>query len=172
MIITTERLILEPISLKYLTSTHRFSSDPENTCFMLFLPFESIEETQEFITEAAEEMQKPEPTFYRFAVIHDGIHIGTVNLYLNEERTTAEFGWIIDKRFHGQGFASEAASALLDHAVRELGIRHFIAHCDTENIPSRRVMEKLGMKLISEHGGRKNRLSDEESREYEFGLTL
>jgi len=172
MKITTERLILEPLSLKHLETTHRFGSDPGNTRYMMFLPFENIEETEQFITEAAEEMKKPQPAFYRMAVIHDGTHIGTVNLYLNEERTSAEFGWIIDKRFHGQGFATEAASAFLDYAVNTLGIRSFSAHCDTENTSSRRVMEKLGMDLKSEHGGRKNRLSDEERREYLFELTI
>ena len=66
------------------------------------------------------------------------------------------------------GYASEAAAALLSFAEKELGIKHFTAHCDTENTASRRVMEKLGMKLSDEHGGRKNRLSDEERREYLF----
>ena len=51
-----------------------------------------------------------------------------------------------------------------------LGIKHFIAHCDTENAPSRRVMEKLGMTLKDEYGGRKNKLSEEERREYLFRL--
>ncbi|MBO4876858.1 MAG: GNAT family N-acetyltransferase [Ruminococcus sp.] len=172
MTIKTERLILEPISQKHFLSTHCFASDPANTRFMMYLPFADTEETQEFITEAAEEIKKEKPSYYEMAVMYGGVHIGTVSLYLSEDRTSSEVGWIMDRQYQGQGFASEAASALIRYAADVLGIHHFSAHCDTENTASRRVMEKLGMELKSEHGGRKNRLSDEERREYLFELDL
>ncbi len=38
----------------------------------------------------------------------------------------------------------------------------FIAHCDSENIGSYKVMEKLGMSFVSCSEGRKNKASDEE----------
>lgn len=54
---------------------------------------------------------------------------------------------------------------------RASGPSRFIAHCDSENTASRRVMEKLGMSLREISHGRKNRSSDEERDEclYELG---
>ncbi len=51
-----------------------------------------------------------------------------------------------------------------------LGDVHIGAVCDTENIGSYRVMEKLGMKRASVRDGRKNRASEELSREYQYEM--
>lgn len=83
-----------------------------------------------------------------------------------------ELGWVFHKDCWGQGFASEAAGALLEYAVRELKIRHFIAHCDAENPGSYRVMEKLGMTRTAVSHDRKNRASDEARTEYQYELCL
>ena len=51
-------------------------------------------------------------------------------------------------------------------------LKRFIAHADTENKASVRVMEKLGMRCIGIAGGRKNRCSDEERMECTYELML
>lgn len=170
--ITTERLVLKPMCTEYLISTHAYAADRENSKFMAYLPNDNIEETLEYLESAEAEFQKDSPEFYEMAVFYGDVHIGAVSLYLDESRTTCEFGWMLHRNYHGKGFATEAALAMLKYARDELGIRHFIATCDTENIPSRRVMEKLGMTLSEERGGRKNKLSDEERREYLYELCL
>ena len=43
MTISTPRLTLRPVCLEDLEARHTYSSDPENTRFMVFLPNESIE---------------------------------------------------------------------------------------------------------------------------------
>lgn len=172
MTIKTERLTLVPMGMEFLETTHEYATDAENTRFMTILPNESIEETISFLKGAEAEWKKEAPSFYEFAILLDGKHIGAISIYLNEDRSIGEFGWLLDRNYHGRGYAFEAASALLAHAVDTLGIRHFIAHCDTENAPSRRVMEKLGMTLREEYSGRKNKGSDEERRGYIFGLDI
>ena len=59
----------------------------------------------------------------------------------------------------------EAAQGLMDYFRKTYGVQRFIAHCDSENAASRRVMEKLGMTLKEIHGGRLNRSSTEERQE-------
>lgn len=165
--INTERLILKPLGIKYLDSVHEYASDLENTKYMMFLPNESLEETRDFLQKAEDEWLRGAPSFYEFAIIYQEQHVGAVSLYL-EDDTSGELGWILNKKYWGQGIAYEAASALMDYAARELGIRHFFAHCDSENIASYRTMEKLGMSRTCTQGGRKNRSSDEERTEYKY----
>jgi [ribosomal protein S5]-alanine N-acetyltransferase len=57
-----------------------------------------------------------------------------------------EIGWVFNKRYHGQGYGTEAAYALLEYGFETLQIHRVIATCQPENVPSYRVMEKLGMK--------------------------
>ena len=97
-------------------------------------------------------------------------HIGSVSVCLEENGTVWELGWILSREFHGKGYAAEAARGLMEYC-RVSGPSRFIAHCDSENTASRRVMEKLGMSLREISHGRKNRSSDEERDEclYELG---
>jgi ribosomal-protein-alanine N-acetyltransferase len=46
----------------------------------------------------------------------------------------------------GQGLASEAAQAALAYGFERVGLERIIALTRPENIASRRVMEKLGMR--------------------------
>lgn len=172
MEITTERLRLAPLNEQYLHTVFAYGGDPENAKYMVFLPFLSLEETREFLRACEQEWKKAHPAAYEFAVLLNGAHIGGVSLYLNEARDTGELGWILHPDHQGRGYAAEAARALMDFAAARLGVRRFEAHCDTENLPSRRVMEKLGMRQISCTGGRKNRGSDEERWEYLYALDI
>lgn len=165
MEIKTKRLTLTPLGMKYLQSTYAYSSDREATKYMLFLPDETMEETADFLKEVDKQWSKEEPEYYEFAILLGDRHIGAVGIYPDEKRVTGEFGWIIHKDYWGQGFASEAAAAILEYSVNALGIHHFIAHCDSENTASARVMEKLGMQRKDCYGGRKNKASDEERME-------
>lgn len=56
-----------------------------------------------------------------------------------------EIGWVLAERFWGQGLAPEGAAAWLDHAWA-LGLPEVVAFTAAINLPSRRVMEKLGMR--------------------------
>ncbi len=170
MTIHTSRLILVPLDPKYLVSTHAYANDIENTKYMVHLPNADIEETRSFLEEVYEEWQKENPVFYEFAILLGQEHIGAVSIYLNQENNEGELGWIINKKYWGRGYATEGASAIVKFAHEELDIRRFIAHCDSENISSYKVMEKLGLSLAGRMGGRKNRGSEEEREDLMYLL--
>lgn len=166
--ITTTRLSLVPLGMKYLETTHAYASDLENTKYMVHLPNENKQETINFLTGVDEMWNATAQTSYEFAILLDKIHIGAVSLYIDHE--IGELGWIIDKRYWKQGYATEAAKALMEYAITELQIKHFIAHCDGDNIGSYKVMERLGMVLKEKTSGRKNKASEELREElmYEY----
>ena len=172
MEIRTERLLLEPLGIKYLNTVHEYASDLETTKFMMWLPNDTIEETADFLKKSDAEWAKALPSYYEFAVIFEGRQVGAVSIYLDEKRTTGEFGWILNKAYWNKGIATEAAKALFEFATNELGLKCVQAHCDSENIASSKVMEKLGMKRISCEGGRKNKSSDEERYEFLYELKV
>ena len=61
----------------------------------------------------------------------------------------AEMGlfWAIDPQHQRQGYASEAAQALIDFAFRQLRVKRLIATTDYDNAASIGVMRKLGMTI-------------------------
>jgi RimJ/RimL family protein N-acetyltransferase len=56
-----------------------------------------------------------------------------------------EIGWVLNPIYHRQGYATEAATALLRYGFESLQVHRLIATCQPQNRPSWRVMEKLGM---------------------------
>ena len=172
MNICTERLLLVPLGPQYLISTHEYSSDLDNTKYMMFLPNSNIGETKSFLERAHEEWQKLSPQFYEYAILLHSEHIGAVSIYINKENGEGELGWIINKKYWRNGYAEEAAKAVVNFAIQELKIRKLIAHCDSENISSSRVMEKLGMSLASKTQGRRNKSSNEDREELMYSLEI
>jgi len=61
-----------------------------------------------------------------------------------------EVGYVLARRYQGQGLATEAARACLDYAFSNLGLQRVISLIRAENLPSRRVAERNGMSVEKE----------------------
>lgn len=59
-------------------------------------------------------------------------------------RPGVEIGWVLGERFWGQGLAPEGARAWLNYAW-SIGLPEVVAFTAAINLPSQRVMEKIGM---------------------------
>ena len=85
-------------------------------------------------------------------VEHAGVPVGDVILWLTDrERGVAEIGWALDPRHAGQGFAREAAAALLDLGFETSGLHRVVAQMDARNTASARLAETLGMRREAHH---------------------
>jgi RimJ/RimL family protein N-acetyltransferase len=62
----------------------------------------------------------------------------------------SEVGWFIDRRYWGQGLATEGAGEALRFAFGPLGLPRVIARYNAANVASGRVMEKIGMEFWRE----------------------
>lgn len=84
-----------------------------------------------------------------------GKFAGWAGLWKLKETGEIEVGYGIAKEFWGRGYASEAAAAFLRYGFIGLGLEKIVAVAMPENLASRRVMEKIGMKYghIGEYYG-------------------
>jgi RimJ/RimL family protein N-acetyltransferase len=57
-----------------------------------------------------------------------------------------EIAWIYNKAYHGRGYATEAAQAVMAYAFSELHIARLYALIDRFNAPSIAVANRLGMR--------------------------
>lgn len=67
-----------------------------------------------------------------------------------EGEREVEIGYLFLRRLWGRGLATEAARACRDYATEALGYKRLISLIDPENMASRRVAEKVGMRLEKE----------------------
>lgn len=69
------------------------------------------------------------------------------NLYLGvREHQTLELGFQFNAYYWHQGYATESARAVMDHAFASGAARRIMSRCDPENEASWRLMERLGMR--------------------------
>lgn len=96
---------------------------------------------------AADQFADPRTRYYLVVTLQEsGEIIGYVSARLNNKDIREwEMGWTIRSPDWGKGYASEAARALLEWTVANLGAHRVVAFCHAENRASSRVMEKVGM---------------------------
>ena len=56
-----------------------------------------------------------------------------------------EIGWRLATTHWNQGYATEAAQALCHYGFNQLGLPEIVSFTTLHNLPSRRVMEKIGL---------------------------
>ena len=64
-----------------------------------------------------------------------------------------EIGYSVIPDRRGRGYATEAARALVDWALRQPGVTTVVAGCDNSNVPSIRTLERLGFVRTGEAKG-------------------
>ncbi len=87
---------------------------------------------------------------YSLAVKLNGNLIGELVLAYPTFYNGIEIGFRFFKEFHGCGYAKESASALINYVIENFKPLSFTAHCYKQNENSKKLIEKLGFKLINE----------------------
>lgn len=59
-----------------------------------------------------------------------------------------ELGFGIHHDFRNRGYASEAARSLMNWGLDKPAVERVVATCDPDNLPSVRVLEKIGMSRV------------------------
>ena len=155
--ITTERLVLRDYQIDDWKTAHIYGSIPEFSKYEIWGP-STEEDSKKFISDAIGKANASPRFEYELAVCQaqGGRHIGGCGIRLEGHSSkVAHLGWAINLKFQKQGFATEAAEALLKFGFESLGILVAYATCDSRNIASSRVMEKLGMTKVGCFPGRK-----------------
>jgi RimJ/RimL family protein N-acetyltransferase len=139
--IETPRLLIRPFTPHDWQSVLAYASDAE---IMAYIPSGPLDEAgvKAFIARPETE----EGASHALILKAESRLIGHMVFHPWYAPRTFEIGWVIGKGHHGQGYASEAASALLQYGFETLNLHRIIATCQPENIASYRVMEKIGMR--------------------------
>jgi RimJ/RimL family protein N-acetyltransferase len=106
-------------------------------------------ETREFLTESLAHWERHGFGVYMMRFRDTGEFAGRVAIRHAEVAggDEVELAWLLPSRVWGRGLATEAARALLPIAFDVLALPNVVAFTRSYNARSRRVMEKLGMRL-------------------------
>ncbi|HAK39205.1 acetyltransferase, GNAT family [Streptococcus infantarius subsp. infantarius] len=140
-VLKTKRLLLRPVTMADAEAMFAYTSDTENTKWD-FPANRTIEETKKVI----ENIYLKSPLGrYGIVLKETSEFIGTIDLMNWSDGKEAEIGYIINKKFWGNGLATEASAKILELCFEVLGFEEVHAFCALENPASARVLTKLGM---------------------------
>lgn len=152
-ILITERLILRTWIETDIPKMAAISSDPK---VMDYFPYvQDLEETIAFVEHIKRHYQQYGYALYAVELKKTGEFIGFVGLnhvnftipdFVPKKLPLTEIGWRLAADYWGQGFATEAAKAVLHYAFTELDLIEVVSFTSVINQPSRRVMEKIGLR--------------------------
>jgi RimJ/RimL family protein N-acetyltransferase len=140
---------LSEISLVDAPSMLPYFSSPD-VC--RYIPWEprDISGVEEFIkTKCSIKPPQQDGEFLVLGIRHSELGlVGQVNIAIKSSLTGwAEFGYVLNPDFVGQGFATAGSRLLASLAFNQLGVRRLTAYIDERNKPSIAVVERLGMRL-------------------------
>jgi [ribosomal protein S5]-alanine N-acetyltransferase len=108
----------------------------------------TVEDTKKFISDVVSQAAQKGRFKFDLAIClkSNGLLIGGCGIRRESQSScVANLGWAVNPEFQGRGFATESAQALVHFGFEQLHLKVIYATCDTRNIASWKVMEKLGM---------------------------
>lgn len=142
----TPRLTLRPMIVGDAPELHRLVNDVEIARNTAMIPHPYPEGlAEEWIAAHQERFEKNIEIVFGIERREDRALVGVIGV-LPEPHDMAEFGYWIGQEYWNNGYATEAAAAVIEYAFRTLGVNRVEAIHFTRNPASGRVMEKCGMR--------------------------
>jgi RimJ/RimL family protein N-acetyltransferase len=143
--LTGPRVIVRQWAAEDLEPFVAMNADPAVTRF--FPKPSSRQESLEVFARLRREIE--ERGWGLFAVEYEGRFIGSAGLAVPKTQfhfmPCVEIGYRFLPTYWGQGLALEAARLVLQFGFRQLALREIVAYTARRNVPSQRLMQRLGM---------------------------
>jgi len=143
--IESARLRFVELSAKYAEPIFEYAANEEVTKFVAWNRHKNLSDTYEFLKWSRSQSDNLNHFDFGLILKKSAEFIGTIGTsnFLPDEKSI-DFGYVLNKKYWGNGFATEAAIAICDFAFQLENIEHLRAYVFQENLPSQRVLEKCG----------------------------
>jgi RimJ/RimL family protein N-acetyltransferase len=138
----TDRLILRRFAPSDGADLFEYLSDAETVRFEPYDVFSWDEARHEATRRASDD------AFWAVCLKDGGKLIGNVYFCRQqpEQFRTWEIGYVFNRSYCGQGFATEAVLRVMRYGFEDLGAHRIEAHCNPENERSWKLMKRAGMR--------------------------
>ncbi|MGW5523737.1 GNAT family N-acetyltransferase [Gordonia sp. NPDC003950] len=152
MIVETSRMLLRPVDRRDVDHLVRLDSDPEVMRFVTGGTATPRSTIEGFVVPRAEaELQTGRGGIWTATDRRYGVFLGWVSLRAprHSVQPELELSYRLRREYWGRGLATEAARVVTDVAFAEFDAQRLFASTTATHASSRRVMEKLGMRMCA-----------------------
>ena len=150
--LATERLQLRLHERGDASWLHNLYAQPDVARYLLDEPWTAEVAREKLGERLAKTGLDDEAGALALVIEHDGAPIGDVALWLTDkEHRQGEIGWVLNPKFGGQGFASEAVRAVLALGFEHYRLHRITAQMDARNNASAALARRVGLRLEAHH---------------------
>ncbi|GAA1386199.1 GNAT family N-acetyltransferase [Peribacillus frigoritolerans] len=162
--ITTKRLVLRIFQKSDAVAVTKLCNNYNIYKNTLYLPYPyTIDDALSWIEHHLDNFNANKSYEFNITDKESGELYGAIALSNNQKFNNGEISYWIGKKFWGNGYATEAAQAILHFAFEEKQYHKVFARYFNSNPASGRVMQKLGLKkegILIDHVRKENRFED------------
>lgn len=141
----TERLEIRVLNLEDAQAFFDYHVLPEVSQFQGWRP-RQLSDAEDFLRENTQVAVNTPHAWLQMAVcLKDGTLIGDVGIHFLDEYQS-EVGYSLSPIYQGKGYAIEAVRTVVNYLFSELKKHRVTASVDPDNVPSIRLLEKLGFR--------------------------
>ena len=143
----TQRLTLRPYAASDIPALVPLIGAREVAATTLRIPHPYTEAlAQQFIASVKEGFEKGTCVRLTMILRETQTMCGGIGLQINTDHRHAELGYWIGVPYLGKGYATEAATAVVNYGFETLGLQRIFASHFAKNPASGRVLQKIGMR--------------------------
>ncbi|AKG20616.1 GNAT family N-acetyltransferase [Calothrix sp. 336/3] len=150
LILDTPRLLLKPILASQVDTLHHILTDSYVRRYLCDDQILSLEKTTEMLMESLRLFAQENFGLWLIETKTEGEIIGFVGLWYFFEEEQPQLAYALLPQGTKKGYATEAATRIVNYCFQELGYGYVIASCDRPNVESQKVATRIGMRQIEE----------------------
>ena len=147
LVCETERLMLRHFSLDDAPFVMELVTDPSFIQNIRDTGVKDLDDACGYIEERLLASYAKHGFGLYLVALKDGTPVGMCGLVKRDGLDDADIGYALLPRYWSQGYAQEAARAVMLFAREELKLRRVVGITDPDNQPSARLLQKLGLKF-------------------------
>ena len=146
-IIETQRLLLRQFKEEDAADMfNNWASDAEVTRYLTWTTHSSIEVSKKVLEMWIDEYSSQENYNWAIEMKENRNVVGSIGLMnIDNNIGNAEIGYCISRAFWNKGITTEAFSAVIEFAFKQVGFERITGRHQVDNVASGRVMEKCGL---------------------------
>ncbi len=148
-IIETERTLLQEANLEDAAFIFDLVNSPGWLEFISDKGLKTIADAEEYIqSRLISSYQKHNLGLYKMVLKDSNKAVGLCGLISRPNLPNVDVGFAILPEYAGKGYTFEAAKAVMEHGMSQLGFKIILGITDPKNIKSQKLLEKLGLRLV------------------------
>ena len=142
-----DRVVLRRLTITDLPSFQAYRHDSRVGLYQSWKPLSDLEASR-FITEMSRVPLFPRGQWVQLAIADRATNalIGDVGICVAEDHATAEIGFTLSVPAQGVGLGTEAVRSVIALVFDHAPVGRIVAVTDTRNLPSIRLLERVGMR--------------------------